>query len=184
MIPVLVLGVLLVVAIGIGAAVVLATRSKQAYVSANQVVPGVATKAPESWAGSHHLEARLHRRLRDAMTALRANQAFDHDGALLDLRVELEHQAVALDDRLVVIAALPAEHRHEHLEKAAESVATIEATVAVLAGREADRAQVALQAALDRAREHTDLLDQIQAELDQLEQGGPAAPEEGTPGPA
>ena len=172
MIPVLVLGVLLVVAIGIGAAVVLATRSKQAYVSANQVVPGVATKAPESWAGSHHLEARLHRRLRDAMTAL------------LDLRVELEHQAVALDDRLVVIAALPAEHRHEHLEKAAESVATIEATVAVLAGREADRAQVALQAALDRAREHTDLLDQIQAELDQLEQGGPAAPEEGTPGTA
>lgn len=53
------------------------------------LIPGVPTNAPASWAGSHDPEARMHRRLRDALAALRANRDFDDDGALLPLRVDL-----------------------------------------------------------------------------------------------
>ena len=56
------------------------------------------------------------------MAALRANRAFDDDGALLDVRVELEEQAVALDDELVAVAALPRLHRHEPLARVPEAV--------------------------------------------------------------
>lgn len=182
---VVVLVALVVAAGGVAGALALAARVRRDFASSNQVVPGVPTRAPDSWAGAHHLPARLHRRLRDAMAALRANQDFDDDGGMLDLRVELEQQALALDDRIVAAAALAPELQHEPLAQAAESVSTIEQTVAALAGRSAAQAQAALQQALERARERSDLLAQIQAELDQL----PAEPprptgEPGTqPGP-
>ena len=75
-------------------AAVVALRNKAAFERSNELIPGVRSVAPTSWAGSHEPEARLHRRLIQALDALRANQAFDHDGSLLDLRVELEQQAV------------------------------------------------------------------------------------------
>jgi hypothetical protein len=102
------------------------------------------------------------------MAALRANQAFDDDGALLDVRVELEEQALSLDDELVAVAALPRARRHDPLARVTEAVDTIEAAVTELASRSAVEAGPRLQEVLRRIRERTSLIDEIRAELDQL----------------
>lgn len=172
----------LMVAVVAAAAVALAVAVKRNAGQANQVIPGRPTRAPEAWAGSHDPEAILHRRLRDAMAALRANQAFDDDGSLLDLRVELEVQAVALDDRLVSVAALPRLHRGGPLAEATQAVDLIETAVAELATRSAKDAAPALRAVLDRIRERNGLLSEIQAELDRLPDSQ-VSPEQGAPRP-
>ena len=180
----------LVMAAVVAAVVVAAVAIKRNAGQANQVVPGHATRAPESWAGSHEPEAVLHRRVRDAMVALRSNQTFDDDGGLLDLRVELEVQAVALDDRLVSVAALPRLHRGGPLADATQAVDLIETAVAELTTRSAKDAEPALRAVLDRIRERNGLLGEIQAELDRLpdhqvatEPGAAQAPAAGQTGP-
>ena len=179
----LVLVALVVVVGGAAGAIVLAARSRSQYQASNQVVPGRATLAPASWAGSHDPEAVLHRRLRDAMKALRANQAFDHDGLLLDVRVELEEQALALDEQLVAVAALPRLHRAEPLARVTEAVSTIEKAVADLASRSAMEAGPRLQEVLQRIHERTSLVEEIRTELDRLPGAAPeipAAPAAGT----
>lgn len=170
----------LVVAAGAAGAYALASRSRKNYLESNHVIPGRPTRAPASWAGSHDPEAVLHRRLRDAMAALRANQTFDDSGALLDVRVELEEQALLLDDELVAVAALPRLHRHEPLAKVTEAVNAIETAVAELASRSAVEAGPRLQEVLRRIRERTTLIDEIRAELDQLP-GTASAPPASSP---
>lgn len=165
-------------------AVALARSSRKAYVASNQVVPGRPTRAPGSWAGSHDPEAVLHRRIRDAMAALRANQAFDDDGSLLDVRVELEEQALILDDELVAVAALPRHRRHDSLAKVTMAVDAIESAVAELAVRSTVEAGPRLQEVLRRIRERTTLVDEIRSELENLPEA-PQAPAPGDPaGPA
>lgn len=170
----LALAVLLVVA-GVVVAGVLALRGKAAYEASSRLGPNLSSAAPTSWAGSHDPEARLHRRLRDALAALTANQAFDDDGRLLDIRVELEQQAVALDDQLVATAALPLTVRSEPLQRIAGAVASLEQAVADLAGASASEAAGRLTAALDDIRFRTGTVAQARAALDAL----PAAPSPG-----
>lgn len=177
---VLLLLVLIVLVVGGAAAFAyaLASRSRRQYAEANEVIPGRPTRAPASWAGSHDAEAVLHRRLRDAMAALRANRSFDDDGGLLDVRVELEAQALAIDDELVAVAALPRLHKAEPLAKVTEAVSTIETAVAELASRSITDAGPRLDEALRRIRERTSLVAEIRSELDRL-----PAPEEQPPTP-
>lgn len=176
----LLIAVVVVVA-GAAGAYLLASKSRKSYLEANQVIPGRPSRAPASWAGSHDPEAVLHRRLRDAMAALRANQAFDDDGGLLDVRVELEEQALAIDDELVAVAALPRLHRHEPLAKVTEAVNTIETAVAELASRSVVEAGPRLDEVLRRIRDRTSLIDEIRGELDRLPdasgQSSPPAPQ-------
>ncbi|MGI8756804.1 MAG: hypothetical protein ACR2MB_13295 [Acidimicrobiales bacterium] len=161
--------VLLLVLAATGAVVyyaLLARQAVQGYKASNQVVPGRPTSAPSSWAGSHDACALLHRRLIVAMAALRANQAFDDDGALLDLRVELEQQALAIDERLVAIDALPAPGRAEPLTQVTAATAAIEQAVTDLASRSVADLKPAVDAALADLRERTTALDDIRRELD------------------
>ncbi|QXC63081.1 hypothetical protein KSP35_10025 [Aquihabitans sp. G128] len=160
--------VVLVAVAGVVLAGVLALRGKANFERDAQLVPGMASRAPTSWAGSHDPEARLHRRLRDAMRALAANQAFDDDGSLLDLRVELQQQAVGLDDQLVATAALPLELRTEPLERIGGAIATIEQAVADLAGSSAAEAAADLSRVLDDVRTRTGLVAQAREALDAL----------------
>ena len=159
------LGVVVVAAIVVGA-IVLATKGKADFHRANEVVPGVASPAPAAWAGSHDPEARLHRRLRDAMTALRANQAFDDDGGLLDLRVDLEQQAIALDTQLVAIAGLAPDRRPEQLARAEQSVAAIEGTVASLVGVSAGETEARMSRLLGELQGRTGAVSDARRELD------------------
>ncbi len=161
-----VLGAVAVVAAGVVFAVALARKSKTDYDAGNLTVPGRSGAVPDAWGGSHDPEAVLHRRLVAAMDALRANQAFDDDGGLLDLRVELEHQALTLDQRLVAIAPLAVARKVEPLAAAEADVDRIEAAVADLAVRSAADARPSLDAATDRLTERTALIGDAMAELD------------------
>ncbi|HEY4378184.1 MAG TPA: hypothetical protein VGM93_13545 [Acidimicrobiales bacterium] len=165
--------VILVVLLVVGA-VALAIKGKRDYTEANELVPGQATGAPAGWAGSHDPEAVLHRRMRDALASLRANQAFDDDGELLDIRVTIEQEAASLDQRLVATAALAPRLRPEPLARATEAVEAIEDTVASTVGMTTAEAAPRLQAALTRIRERTALVGQAWAELDAG--SDPAAP--------
>lgn len=139
------------------------------YERSNEVVPGIASSAPTSWLGSHDPEARMHRRLLEAMKALRANQAFDHNGALLDLRVELEQQAVAIDAELVSTAALPMALRQEPLEVLAGAVETIEHAVAGLATTSATEAGDRLHLMIEELRVRTSTVAQARVALDEID---------------
>lgn len=115
----------------VGTLAYVALRNAQDFSDANEIIPGVPTRAPKEWAGSHSPEARLHRRLRDAMEAVRVNAALD-DGSLTDVRMSLEEQALATDDRLIAAAALPKGRREQHLAQIADTVNAIEGLVADL----------------------------------------------------
>lgn len=177
----LVLAVLVLVALGLAFAMALAKRSKVDYDAGNVTVPGRSSAVPESWGGSHDPEAVLHRRLVTAMAALRANQTFDDDGGLLDLRVSLEQQALDLDQRLLAVAALPAAQKSTPLGHADEAVTSIEQAVADMATRSSTDAAASLQSALDQARERIALIGMAQAELDAPAAAAPAPPVVGAP---
>lgn len=182
---VVLLGLIVVALVGaVAVAGVIALRNKSAFERNSRLAPGLSTSAPTSWAGSHDPEARLHRRLRDALVALSTNQAFDHNGSLLDLRVELEQQAMALDEQLVATAALPLHLRRQPLERITGAVGVIEQAVADLAASSAGEAAVRLDAALDDIRTRTTLVAEARAALDALPsqpepEAGTATPEPG-----
>jgi hypothetical protein len=148
---------LLVVVAALALVTVVARRNKAAFLESNDVVPGIRTTAPEGWAGSHNPEALLHRRLRAAMDALRTNQSFDDDGQLLDLRVELEQQTLALDERLVAIGVLPERLRPEPLARATDSVERIEEAIASLVGASSSDAEARLSALISEIGSRTQL---------------------------
>ena len=121
-----------IAAIGIAVVAIvayLALRNAQDFSDANEVVPGVKTNAPKSWAGAHTPEARMHRRLRDAVAAMQANAALD-DPAMAPVRTSIEEQAIGVDERLVAAAALPKQHREEPLRQVDKAVHAIESEVA------------------------------------------------------
>ncbi|WP_405137045.1 hypothetical protein [Nocardia sp. NBC_01388] len=164
MVWVLVLLIVLAVAIGGGTAL-LSKRQKQAVGAANQVVPGTPTKAPASWAGSHDPAPRLHRRLRDTMTALRTADALD-DGTTLVLRAELEQAALSWDDRLVAMAALPPAAAADQLKLATDAVASIESGVAQYISAATQRTDADTAAALAAARGQLDIAAEIRKSME------------------
>ena len=121
-----------IVAIGVAVAAVvayIALRNAQDFSDANEIVPGVKTDAPKGWAGAHSPEARMHRRLRDAVAALQANASLD-DPAMAPVRSSIEEQAIGVDERLIAAAALPKQHREEPLRQVDKAVHAIESAVA------------------------------------------------------
>lgn len=121
-----------IIAIGIAVVAVVAyvaLRNAQDFSDANEVVPGVKTNAPKGWAGAHSPEARMHRRLRDAVAALQANASLD-DPAMAPVRSSIEEQAIGVDERLIAAAALSKQHREEPLRQIDKAVHAIESAVA------------------------------------------------------
>lgn len=97
---------------------------------ANQVVPGVPTRAPRAWAGAHSPEARLHRRLRDVVVSLRA---LPLSGPFVTAgRRTVERYVLTLDERLIAVAALPEAVRAEPLAKVTANVEQLETSVGEL----------------------------------------------------
>ena len=151
--------VLLFVVSAVVAATVVVRAQKRKFAEANVVVPGTGTKAPAEWAGAHTPEARLHRRLRDAVAAVRANPAME-DAFMMDARVALEQQALAVDERLIAVAALPERVRAEPLASVGAAVDALETAVAAVVTVPGERSGV------DRAM--AEVADRVAA----LEQGG------------
>ncbi|MFP5318275.1 MAG: hypothetical protein ACLGI2_08265 [Acidimicrobiia bacterium] len=140
MIVFVVLAAVAVVVVVVGTA---ASRLRQRKSeAANQVVPGMPTRAPGSWTTATTPEAVLHRRLRDAVGGLRAVPGFT------DARAALAVQAVTVDDALVAASALPGRVRDKPLAEGEAAVEAIERAVAALAAGPADDARSDLDAAL------------------------------------
>lgn len=155
----------------VGTVAYLALRNAQDFSDANQIIPGVPTKAPKEWAGAHSPEARLHRRLRDAMEAVRANAALD-DASMASVRTALETEALAADERLIAAAALPKGRREEPISRIAETVESIEGLVASLVelrGPGLDEAERRIEEVRERVR----LLSEAHDELAALDPASP-----------
>ncbi|MGI8758944.1 MAG: hypothetical protein ACR2K0_06515 [Acidimicrobiales bacterium] len=163
---------ILVVLVGWGATV--AISGKRRFARAGKIVPGVASNAPASWAGAHSREARLHRRLRDAVAAASANAALD-TGGLADARVAIEVQALAIDDVLVVTSALAQPARGESLAKAEPAVEALEAVVAALVATTVAGTLAEVDRGLAEVGERVALLAAARAELE-AETGDPGSP--------
>lgn len=157
---ILIVGILFVI---VGTLAYVALRNAQDFSDANEIIPGVATNAPKAWAGAHSPEARLHRRLRDAMTALRANRSLD-EPALVEVREALEREALAVDDHLVAAAALPAKVRDEplrHVTAAVEAIEGVVADIVLLRGPAAGE----IDRGLEHVRTRLALVTEARAEL-------------------
>lgn len=162
--------VLAVLFVVIGTLAYVALRNAQDFSDANEIIPGVDTGAPKAWAGAHSPEARLHRRLRDAMEALRANTALD-DIALADVRTQLEQHAVATDQQLVAAAALPKGQREQPVDDVAATVEAIEEAVASMVALRGPAASDPHQG-IEDVRTRLRLVAEARAELAGLEAGG------------
>lgn len=138
-------------------------RQRQRQLELNTVVPGVLSAAPPSWAGSHTEEAKLHRRLRDTVAALRADPRVMNAG-LMQVQLAVEHEATAVDERLVAVANLPAGRRQKSLTELTAAVETIEQAVADIVTW-SPQTGVDLTTAVSRATERLALIAQAQAEL-------------------
>lgn len=166
---VLAAGLLLALLVAVGMVTAVAVGVKRSRRRANEVVPGVTSPAPVAWAGAHSPEARLHRRLRDAVRAMRAQPAVA--GPAEDLRGDLERAALALDEHLVAVAALPPATRSAPLARVDEAVAGLEEAAAMWGARAVGGVDDG-STLVDGVRLRLRLLDQARAELDRAVPGG------------
>lgn len=161
---VVILALAVIVGLTVTVVAVVGHYQQRALTRANQVIPGRPTRAPRSWAVSHDPEARLHRRLRDALTALHAVNALD-TGSTIVLRADLEQTAVDLDDRLVAVAQLPPAHKDELLQTITTTVESIEAAVARYATAATMPETTTLEADLATVQRQLDITTELQRKL-------------------
>ncbi|WP_040493323.1 hypothetical protein [Ilumatobacter nonamiensis] len=119
----------LAVAAVIGFGVALTVRSKRDFAQQNEIVPGEKSPAPASWAGAHSREAKLHRRLGAAVRGAHENPRLVELGLAPQMR-SIDAEALAIDERLVASAALPAAHREAAIDTVEEHVVALESTIA------------------------------------------------------
>ena len=123
-------GLLVLAVVGIvGFAVGLTLRSKKDFAEQNEVVPGVPSPAPASWAGAHSREARLHRRLGAAVRGVREQPRVAELGLAEQTRA-IEAEALAIDERLVAASGLPEAHRQGAVDAIEAHVVELEQTIA------------------------------------------------------
>jgi hypothetical protein len=156
----------LVVFVGLAVAGVLAISRSQrrALARDNEVIPGRPTRAPQSWAVSHDPEARLHRRLRDAVTALHGANSLD-TGSTIMLRADLEQTVLEVDDHLVAIAQLTPAHKADLLQQITPTVEAIEAAVASYAAAATRPDTAALESDLATVQRQLDVTKELQRRL-------------------
>ena len=115
----------------VGFGVALSVRGKRDFAKQNEVVPGRKSPAPASWAGAHSPEAKLHRRLGDAVRAANGNPRLVELGLAIQTK-QIEAEAMAIDERLVAAAALPTRHRAGAVAEFEPQVTALEDAVATL----------------------------------------------------
>lgn len=119
----------LAVAAVVGFGVALTLRSKRDFAQQNEIVRGRPSPAPANWAGAHSREAKLHRRLGDAVRGAHANPRFVELGLAAQMNA-IDAEALAIDERLVAAAALPAAHRDQAIDTLEANVVELESTIA------------------------------------------------------
>ncbi|MGA9278816.1 hypothetical protein [Ilumatobacter sp.] len=157
------------IAVVIGFGVVLAVRSTGEFREQNEVVPGTRSPAPSSWAGAHSREAKLHRRLGAAVKGAHENPRLVELGLAPQMR-SIDAEALAIDERLVAAAALPAAHRDAAIDPLEEHVVALEATIAdmVTSITVAD-SKVQLEQAVSAADVKLQALAEARAEVERID---------------
>ena len=176
--------ILAAVVIGIvGFGVALTARSKKDFSDANEVVPGIKSAAPASWAGAHSPEAKLHRRLGDAVRGAQGNPRLVELGLAVQTK-QIEAEAMAIDERLVAAAGLPTSHRAAAVSELEPSVVALEDAVATLVkSTTVSQSKELLEQAVSEADIKLQALAQARAEVEQLDgqvSGTLPPPEQGT----
>lgn len=180
---------LLLAAVGaiVAFGVALTVRSKKDFDDANEVVPGVKSAAPASWAGAHSAEAKLHRRLGDAVRAARNNPRLVELGLSAQTK-QIESEALAIDDRLVAAAGLPASHRADAVTALEPHVVALEDAVSTLiTSTTVGQSKELLEQVVSEADIKLQALAQARAEVEQLDSqasGQVSDPDLGEPGTA
>lgn len=147
-----------------GALAVQARRRRDARL---EIVPGVRSEAPVAWAGAHSPEARLHRRLGDAVRSLRAQPALD--GPIMSgQRSALEQEATRIDARLIGAAALTGDRRAPAITHVAELVDRFESAVADLVTASLDDVG-ALDAVITESEIKLRALEEARAEVERID---------------
>lgn len=160
--------VIAVVAV-VGFGVALAVRSKQEFAKQNEVVPGKKSPAPASWAGAHSREAKLHRRLGDAVKGARENPRFVELGLAAQMN-SIEAEALAIDERLVAAASLPAAHRDGAIDQLESHVDELESTIAAMVtGITVADSKELLEQAVSAADIRLEALAKARAEVEQVD---------------
>jgi hypothetical protein len=166
----------LVIGGGIAFAVALASKGSRQFAAQNEIIPGVASGAPPEWAGAHSLEATLHRRLGEAVRGLQAQAGSPgEDMGLLELRVEIEQQALAVDQRLIATAALPVKARAEALSQVQQAVEAVEVAAGQVASEIASTGIGGDSRSLAELAERVRLVTDARAEIDALDWDTPDA---------
>jgi hypothetical protein len=166
--------------------VALTVRSKKDFDDANEVVPGVKSAAPASWAGAHSAEAKLHRRLGDAVRAARNNPRLVELGLSAQTK-QIESEALAIDERIVAAAGLPVSHRANAVAALEPNVVALEDAVSTLVtSTTVGQSKALLEQVVSEADIKLQALAQARAEVEQLdrEATGQIAGNDGEPGTA
>ncbi len=167
MIVSLILAITVIAIVGFGVA--LTVRSKKDFDDANEVVPGTKSMAPASWAGAHSPEAKLHRRLGDAVRGAQGNPRLVELGLAAQTK-QLEAEALAIDERLVAAAGLPATHRAAAVAEFEPHVVALEDAVASLVrSTTVGQSKELLEQAVSEADIKLQALAQARAEVEQLD---------------
>lgn len=169
----LLIGALLVAAFGavVAFGVMLAVRSKQEFAEQNEVVPGRPSPAPASWAGAHSREARLHRRLGDAVKGARQNPRFVELGLAPQMNA-IEAEALAIDERLVAAAGLPTAHRDAAIDSLEQHVVDLELAISELVTSiSVSDSKAQLETAVSAADIKLQALAEARAEVEKIDRG-------------
>lgn len=135
------------------------TRSAR---SQTTLAPGVDLDVPRPWYGSHDPEARMFRRVRDALASIEQGA---NAGALSG---QARLQASGLTRQLIAVSQLAAPHRQHHQNELEASVAAFEATAA-RAVMDTAAGPRTLSGELDELGRQLDLLEQARAEVEQID---------------
>ncbi len=179
---ILVAAVVAIVVFGIA----LTWRARHAFVEANQVVPGVPSAAPSSWAGSHSPEAKMHRRLAEAVRAAQNNPRLEQLGLGPQTR-EVEQAALAIDERLVAAASLPDRHQADAVAALEPQVRELEDVVTTLvSGTTVNESKALLERVQSEADIKLQALTEARAEVERIDQqpGGDGDTTSGATGPS
>ncbi len=167
-----------VVAAGLGGAALLvgAQRVKQNARRSQEIAPGQRSAAPLGWAGAHTPEAKLHRRLGEAMSGLRSST---DDDALVSANVTVvEREALKIEQQLIAASHLAERLKGPAISELSQAVDQIENVSAQLIQRSAELSAGDVRAQLDDLSQRLALLDEARAELDE----GPTPGTAGTQG--
>ena len=165
------IGVALIAAVGAAYALG-AQRVKQNARRSQEIAPGQRSEAPLGWAGAHTPEAKLHRRLGDAMKGLREATA---DDGLVGPNVDVvEREALKIEKQLVAASHLAPRLKGPAIDELSAAVDQIEDVSAQLIHRSAELSAGDMKSQLDQLSERLHLLDLARAELDEGSAGGSA----------